>query len=199
MVTRIVVVALLLSTAAGCVSGETCGLGRCQGNSTCTTLFSGSFTSKAAGPGTDIDHNYWCVGPCTGGKACSGGASDAGSDLCLEDPTDDSVVVCAGTTVSMTLSCPNTLGATINGSCQSFTVSTCEVGGSTPCAAGKTCSVGPFHSGQVIGPIVMQVGNGPLSIDTSSLAHTTDANPPLSQTLPVSIVPQINVPSTCSN
>jgi hypothetical protein len=178
--------------AAGCsVGGETCGLGRCYDGSQCVTLFKGTFTSKAAGPGSDIDHNYWCLGPCHG-KTCSG--------QCMQDPADDSVVVCAGNKVEMSLSCPTTLEASVDGACTSFTTIACAAGGVT-CAAGKVCSMGTLSAGTVIGPIGVSVQeqNDPVVLDTSALAHTTDANPPLSDALPQGVTPQINVPTSCTN
>ena len=191
MVIRIVLGAALLAALASCdVSGQTCGLGRCQGTSTCTTLFNDTFTSKAAGPGKDIDHNYWCLGSCPSSKKCPG--------QCLEDPTDDSIVVCSGTTVDMKVACPSTLGATFNGSCMSVSISACEVGG-TMCPANQTCDMGTRKSGTTIGPIVINPGSSQVEIDLSSLSHTTTGNPPLSPTLPQGVVPIINVPSTCSN
>jgi hypothetical protein len=192
VVTRALPALAALLLAASCSpSGDTCGLGRCEVGAHCVTLFTGTFESKAASPGTDVDHNYWCLGPCPSSKKCPG--------QCLQDPADDTIVACSGNSVSMELHCPSTLGADVDGTCSSFDITACYAAG-TRCGANSTCPLGVLPAGRVIGPIAVDVGQGdPLFIDTSAIAHTTDANPPLSTNLPQGVTPRLNVPESCSN
>jgi hypothetical protein len=183
--------ALVALSLSGCsVEGTSCGLGRCKTSATCVTIFQGNFLSKAALPGHEIDHNYWCEDACPSGHSCAG--------KCLEDPIDGTDVVCATDHVNMEMTCPAQLGATVDGACALFSVTACSVDG-VVCAPGKVCELSGLRSGTQFGPIAIDVGQGgPLFIDVASLAHTDTANPLLSTALPDGVVPRVNLPTGCN-
>jgi hypothetical protein len=92
VVTRLFAILSLVAVALGQLScgveGATCGRGRCRAGTTCISVFgdgrSNKGWTKQAYP--QVDNEWWCQSACTR-TGCNG--------VCLEDPADDRVVVCA--------------------------------------------------------------------------------------------------------
>jgi hypothetical protein len=80
---------LALAVTSCGLDGVTCGRGRCSDGTTCISIFGDGRKNQ----GWNDPHypntlgEWWCVRKCPGGKSCSG--------VCLEDPADSDVVVCA--------------------------------------------------------------------------------------------------------